>query len=721
VKSWLARAAREWPWAIAVCAILSLFLIPRVVPFAAFASDAQRQELEALRRDLESGDATAAESRLVSFLSTYPRSPLRVEASLLLARATLARGRAGLYPGAKELARAWSILKKAPRGEEYDTLRRETAAQTQEYGLVREAVDRFAQLYSDTPEPDIALDQARALLQRAAVEPELKVDLLDLAAARVSDAIRVAPAGLRLPAQRLMAQVLRAEGRDGEVLAKLSEELAETKNPADRGLLQLERGRTFARLGRNMEALAAFDEAERLIQNPLLRGMAQVHQAELFLSARNPEGADLCRRIQASESPAAPFAQIVLGASLLNTQPAAGLDALLKGYAQIRRPLLVEDAGFDFAAADSALRAAVERESDPERLRKAAAVYGEMARLRPNSKRVGFAYAAVLLRARRFEDAANQFLTAGASERATAEERERSVLAAADACGEGGFFRRAASLYREYFDLRPAANAAGLFHRAVSLKKAGDPSGALAGFEEYISKAGPSGTFAGAALLEIAGLHEATESWDRALAAYGRVLQARDVVTSPEKDDWARALLGRGRVLLRLSRPAEARAALEEYLERYAEGAAPTPASVEAAWLLVRAALDEGRWKDGLERLRAMNAIAGRLGEADRAPYRERLDLGRFVEGDLLFNLGDYAGAARVYGEAVAKSPAPDDRVWGLIGRARALARMDRVDEARRDYESAKAILDEGRDKAPGVRPRDVWDGALQALAREVQ
>ncbi|HLY75014.1 MAG TPA: hypothetical protein VKU80_12915 [Planctomycetota bacterium] len=721
VSTWVARAAREWPWGIAIGAIISLFFIPKVVRFGAFASDAQRQEIDALRREVETGDATAAEVRLVSFLSHNPRSPLRIEANLLLARATLARGRAGTYPGSKELSRAWSILMKAPRTAEYLELRREVAAQMEEYGLVREAVERFGTLYSESRSTDISLDLARALIRRAAEEPESRVPLLDEASTRVSDALRVLPVDHRLPALRVKARLLREAGRDDELAAQLTTELSETRHPPDRGLLQLERGRTLARLGRNMEALASFDEAERLIQDPLLRGMAQVHQAELFLKAENPEGVELCKRLEASESPAAPFAEMTLGAWLLKSKPAAGLEELRKGLSAIRRPRILDNAGFDPAWMLSSLRSATERESNPDRLLATAGVYEELVRLTPLSVRLGFEHAAVLLRARRFTEAGERFLATGRSERAEAEDRERAVRAAADAFGEGGLHRHAARLYREYYDFRPAANTAGLFHRAVSLKNAGDPEGAIAGFEEYLSKTGPTGSFAGAALLEKAAIQAASDSWDAALLTYERVLKGREVATSPEKDDWAQALLGRARCLLQLHRPALARTGLEEYLDRYAEGPAPTPGSVEAAWLLVKAAIDERRWKAGLERLRTLGALAARLSDPDRAPYQDLLNEAAFVEGDLYFHLGDYPAADRSYGEAVQKSSVLDDRLWGLIGRARTLVRLERLEEARRDYASAKALLDEGRERSPSGRVRDYWEIALQALARELR
>src|SRR6185436_11380661 len=106
----------------------------------------------------------------------------------------------------------------------------------------------------------------------AVIEPEARVKHLDDASARVSDAFRVLPREGRVTALRAQARVFRESRRDEEMLALLSNELGESRTPADRGLLQLERGRLFARLGRNMEAMPALDEAERLITDPLLRG-----------------------------------------------------------------------------------------------------------------------------------------------------------------------------------------------------------------------------------------------------------------------------------------------------------------------------------------------------------------------------------------------------------------------------------------------------------------
>jgi hypothetical protein len=54
-----------------------------------------------------------------------------------------------------------------------------------------------------------------------------------------------------------------------------------------------------------------------------------------------------------------------------------------------------------------------------------------------------------------------------------------------------------------------------------------------------------------------------------------------------------------------------------------------------------------------------------------------------------------------------------------MIGRARALSRLERKEEARRDYTTARALFDQ--DKAFAGRGREYWEIALDAVAREVR
>lgn len=665
MNTWIARAGREWPLWIALAGILSLFLLPRAAGLGSEPPPDLRA-VDDLRRETDP-------DRLAAYVDRHPQD---AEAKLLLARAVVARAKAGPFPGAAALQRAWTL---APE------LRREIAALMSEYGLHQDAVARFRELQDQGKDADLAVDFVPALTRLAAADPALRHALLDEASTRISEYLRVAPPDRRVAGLLAQARIYREEKRDEDLVALLSKELADARTPGDRGLLHLERGRAFARLGQNMMAMSSFDEAEKLLVDPFLKGLAVVHQAELFAAAGNPDGLDFCTRLIAGESPAAPLAQLVAGAFQLKTRPTVAIDALKSGFARILRPAMIDEHAFGFARIYAALLAAGDRDAAG-----IAPILGEVARLKPVSTPVLMDHAAMLLRARRYEEAADRFLAAGA------------VRPAADACAEGGLHLRAAALYAQANDP---------YHRAVSLRKAGDVPGAIAAYEEAVSRSGPSGSFTGLALVEKAELQPPQE----ALETLDRVLKAREVATSPQRDDWGRALLGQGRALVRLSRPSEAGKLLREFLERYPE----SPAAIEAAWLLVGVAVEERKWKDALDRLGELDAVAMRISEADRTPYAEMLRESRFVKGDVHFNLDDFASADRAYREAVGQEAGSEERLWGLIGRARALARLERKDEARRHYASARAILEERN--GPAGRGREYWEIALDALEKEVR
>jgi hypothetical protein len=120
-----------------------------------------------------------------------------------------------------------------------------------------------------------------------------------------------------------------------------------------------------------------------------------------------------------------------------------------------------------------------------------------------------------------------------------------------------------------------------------------------------------------------------------------------------------------------------------------------------------------------MTRLRGLASLAARVPENARAPYAARLTEARFVEGDLQLTLDNPAAAFQAYGEAMRRATDPEDRLRGMIGRARALSRLQRKEEARQDYSNARALFD--GDRSFAGRGRDYWEIALDALAREVR
>lgn len=69
-------------------------------------------------------------------------------------------------------------------------------------------------------------------------------------------------------------------------------------------------------------------------------------------------------------------------------------------------------------------------------------------------------------------------------------------------------------------------------------------------------------------------------------------------------------------------------------------------------------------------------------------------------EGNARFRGGDFAAAARRYGAAVAAAPEDPAAHFGL---AMALAKLERDDEARAEYERARELAEQARGAAPAA------------------
>ncbi len=143
--------------------------------------------------------------------------------------------------------------------------------------------------------------------------------------------------------------------------------------------------------------------------------------------------------------------------------------------------------------------------------------------------------------------------------------------------------------------------------------------------------------------------------------------------------------------------------------------------ALEAGTCLVRLRVAEGEWKGALERL---DDLLSRLPSLEPPEGRDLVLELRFLRGDLLSLLGRHEEAARSFGAAYRRHSADPERLWGLVGRARALIRMGRLDEARRDSDRARAVYESEReafDRSLAGRGREYWRGELDALAREVR
>jgi tetratricopeptide (TPR) repeat protein len=215
-----------------------------------------------------------------------------------------------------------------------------------------------------------------------------------------------------------------------------------------------------------------------------------------------------------------------------------------------------------------------------------------------------------------------------------------------------------------------------------------------------------------------------------AVEEFGRILSGTEgLAIDPTAPEWADALLGRGRALLELvlllppeapalrrrKLAAQGRSDLREYLERYSERFDHRAGSAEASSLLARSAILDRDWPAAMEALGRIDSLT--------EPGSEQRQQARFLRGDALFAQGQWDQAVEAYSAAYRTDLSSDDRLWGLIGRARAYVRLGRRDEARRDFENGRAIYD-GRkdafDRSLAGKGKDVWGPALEALEKEL-
>jgi tetratricopeptide (TPR) repeat protein len=648
------RVLAEWPLLAAALALLSLALIPRIVrPGPAH----EPQVLDALRRAPPGPETEAA---LRAFLAAHPRGPQAAEARLLLARSVVGAARAGAFPGLSALQEAWTLAASDV------ALREEIARESLARGLARAAVDQYTELAAAKPEH--LLNLARALGRLAEREPQAASDLLGDAGDQIDRFVRAT--GRRLDGILARAEIYRRAGRAATAL-----EILERAAPdfPDVPSLSLERARALRALGRETEAfMAATDAAEDLPDGPL-KDQARLLQAILQLPQK-----------KAPVPPAlAPLADLEAAAL------APDSEALASALRGIAHPAYFEDHGFDAAAFARRLRV-----DSPD-------VFRELVRLYPATPEYRLALARALRRGGRASEAAEEFLAAGA------------LATAAETAFEASDYERAAELYRRLYESDRARHVAALARRGESLARSGRTSEALEVYAEA-SAAGDAAdrrravVLRGTLLASLGRREEAAREFDR-------VLKDPDLGAEPRDAEWARALLERGRALLETSR-AEGRRALEEYLERYGEGESARPDAAEAAYLLVRAGIEDRAWERALAAVERVEKAPG----GNPAFLKEA----RFLKGDVLAALGRWEEAERAYADAYRAYIDTDDRLWGLIGRARALARLKRLDEARRTFERGLALYRQNRERydrsfeGHGAR---AWGPALQDLAKELK
>lgn len=580
----------------------------------------------------------------------------------------------------RDLAEAAALLDEArARGTadpaRLDAIERALALRLLRLGRVEEAAPRLARLADRPGHQDLIPLLVHAFARWARRRPDRAEALLHEIAARLSRA----PEG-RLPALRVQARAYRLAGRPEQALAILGRALEHPGTFGDeRGRLHLERARAWIALERPADAFEALDRADEFLTSREDRAHARLLRAALLaVLDRNRDAAGALVGEAAAET--GPLAKLVLGR--LHGDPALARDAL----ASMQDAVALEESGLPFPALYRSLKDAA---ADPT-------LAGDLARqarrLYPEVPEYALDQARALRRAGRTAEAADAYQAAGA----LAEAAETSL--------EGGLYDRAAELYRLLYEQEPSRNPEALLGRAESLRLAGRTQEALAALATLMAASPPRHPLARRALLWRGRLLAVQGQASEALREFDRLRTDPAVGAEPRDPEWAEALLESARLTLERRR-------LAEYLERYGAQAAFAAGAIEAAWLLARAALREGDAAAALEALERIEALAS------QAPDSARLKPARFLRGEVLGALGRWEEAERAFDAAYRASLSEPQRFQALTGRARALARLDRRDEARHALEVARGIFGGPPESLEGR----FWAETMDALAEELR
>ncbi len=464
---------------------------------------------------------------------------------------------------------------------------------------------------------------------------------------------------------------------------------------------------------------------------PLLLGAAALASLPFILAYPRRPAPVGAVRAAAGGRPQDPVELLRQGLRLLESGDGDPLPPIRMGLAGVRGSDDLIRAGFDPAPLHAWIRRRMERETDPAVMAALAELGRQMCRVFPGDPSCQADLARLLRRAGLYWEAGGRFVSAAEGFRGDAAAARRALRDAADSYAAGGFFAQAADVF-ERLSRQDSADAEALYRRAESLMLAGlwDPD-ALAAFGEYAARVKPGDPLLPRALLARGVMLSELGRHAEALREFERIVRERGLGIDPRSEEWAEALLRRGRALNEIARDLpeperppvlrEARQAFQEYLDRYAAAGTVGAGALEAGASVVRIRSDEGEWNAALERL---DDLLARLPAGDPPDMREAAMELRFLRGELLSLLGRHEEAAAAFDAACRRHSTEPERLRGLLGRARAMLRLGRTEEARVDLERARAVYESERgrlDRLMAGRGVELWGGELDALAMEAR
>ncbi len=728
---------------------------------------------------IHAGEYTEASTVLRKYIQIWGGSPTGAEAEYLLAEAM--EGEVREDPEATELqirkiSDQYRVAES--RGYSSDSVLRgitRTANLLRSKGFYVAAGDLYQNhLITERGYWPAQIDLSRCLSLEAQKNPDRAEELLKASRKALDSYLSKSESRDRVEALLLLSELQWRQGqfKEMEKTALLAlPDVLDTHYLAD---FYLQWAKAQSRMNKTSEALELLPIVRDLGQTPKVREEATYFETELRLGELDGRGEVLAEKLKKEESFFMPLVNLLRGKYWFETGGRDPLPMLKLGFEKIPDEVKFSKYKPDLEGLWDLLVGAAEDMEDQGQFDTILGILGEYHRIYPNtleyfigtatletkrgealSERAASMERIDPIGAERIRRVANRlFYSAGTTLVYVAEHpgismelSEDAQWAAANAFYAGQQYAKAAEWYREHYHLRPTANRDSLFREGESLMRGKlyeaqslDEPSALRAFGEYLMEAGPTSprapqvvVFRGRILLELGKPLEAIE-------VLHPLLREPQFSLDPREPEWGEALLLQGLAYGRIAggvragnmAPETARMQatrlLKEYLERFSKGLDSqqklSPGILEASFSLSRLATQEKRWAEAGQHLVDMIRYSADIPSSERSDHEASLRRAHFLLGDLYLNQGKDQEAGEAFEKAARKYATSEDRIWGLVGRARALIRIGDEGEARKAVQLAKltyANNPEMFNESMNGQGRTYWPAALAALEAELE
>lgn len=492
---------------------------------------------------------------------------------------------------------------------------------------------------------------------------------------------------------------------------------------------------------------------------------ALVTLAEIYRQLRNPEGQRMLDALLRRKSPYRSVAQIVYGRYQLEASPARGLALIKEGIAGQSSSDDLAVFGIGLRELSESLESVAENARDAATLENLAGALHELRRLDPanvnlamllgdvlrstadaltseaeQKRRAGEADEAATLQ----EAAAKFYYRAGSVQVESARMNEmpdhdaiRQLQQAAENFSRGGFYPKAAEIY-EQLAARDDRDPLWAYRRIEATRQARELQRALDLTTDFLNARPFTEPLRPSVLLERAHIEMEMGRFEDALKTLAQVDPEQLNFTplspnpaNPQRILWADTLHARGlagfNLYVKLKPDAkdeaklayakqilfEANEALDEYRRRFVLEKHPgfhlSPGGTTL--LLAEIAIEDRAYDDAHGYLLDVLNLA----EPDEL---EAVRNASFRLGDVLYLQRKYVEAADAYDRAVRRFATHDERLWGHIGRCKALLALGRKQEARIEFGKATALLEKNPD---AYKERRLWLWEMNLLRPRVE